>query len=81
MKEYEKLDSIEKSINELKELSKKKDEQIQELIKQRDELRKNKESYIVKTYVYGILVILVFGLVIYIFYEMMNKVNFGTCDV
>lgn len=34
MKEYEKLDSIEKSINELKELSKKKDEQIQELIKQ-----------------------------------------------
>lgn len=81
MKEYEKLDSIEKSINELKELSKKKDEQIQELIKQRDELRKNKESYIAKTYVYGILVILVFGLVIFIFYEMMNKVNFGTCDI
>ncbi|ASM34711.1 Uncharacterised protein [Campylobacter sputorum subsp. bubulus] len=81
MTQEEKLDSIEKSLNELKELSKKKDAQIEELIKQRNKLRQNKEAYIAKTYVYGILILIALGLIIYILYEIMNKVNFGICDV
>ncbi|WP_033916487.1 hypothetical protein [Campylobacter sputorum] len=81
MTQEDKLDSIEKSINELKELSKKKDTQIEELIKQRNKLRKNKEAYIAKTYVYGILILIALGLIIYILYEIMSKVNFSVCDV